>query len=191
MARIGMKHPVWTPLVKETPGQMPTYGEGLVVGGAIAGTISVNRNNAELYADDALKENDNSATGGTISLEVDGITNAGRVAMMGYAENEDGSIDMTEDPSPWGGYGYVEVLSTNNVKSYGAAFVYKTQLAQSTIAANTRGQSANFGTTTLDGKMAAAVVAEDLKNRFYRYKEFGTLEEAIAWLDGLANVASV
>ena len=190
MARIGMKHPVWAPLVKETPGQMPTYGEGIVVGGAIAGTISVTRNNAELYADDALKENDNSATGGTISLEVDGITNEGRVAMMGFAENEDGSIDMTEDPSPWGGYGYVEVLSTNNVKSYGAAFVFKTQRAQSTIAANTRGQSTSFGTTTLDGKMAAAVVAEDLKNRFYRYKEFGTLEEAIAWLDGLANVTA-
>lgn len=188
MARIGMKHPVWTPLVKETSGQMPTYGEGIVVGGAIAGTISVTRNNAELYADDALKENDNSATGGTISLEVDGITNEGRVAMMGFAENEDGSIDMTEDPSPWGGYGYVEVLSTNNVKNYGAAFVFKTQLAQNTIAANTRGQSTSFGTTTLDGKMAAAVVAEDLKNRFYRYKEFGTLEEAIAWLDGLANI---
>ena len=188
MARIGMKHPVWTPLVKETPGQMPTYGEGIVVGGAIAGNISVTRNNAELYADDALKENDNSATGGTISLEVDGITNEGRVAMMGFAENEDGSIDMTEDPSPWGGYGYVEVLSTNNVKRYGAAFVFKTQLAQSNIAANTRGQSTSFGTTTLDGKMAAAVVAEDLKNRFYRYKEFGTLEEAITWLDGLANI---
>lgn len=190
MARIGMKHPVWTPLVKETPGQMPTYGEGLVVGGAIAGTISVTRNNAELYADDALKENDNSATGGTISLEVDGIAKEGRVAMMGYAENEDSSIDMTEDPSPWGGYGYVEVLSKNNVISYAAAFVFKTQLGQNTIASNTRGQSTSYGTTTLDGKMAAAIVAEDMKNRFYRYKEFGTLEEAIAWLDGLANIAS-
>lgn len=190
MARIGMKHPVWAPLVKETPGQMPTYGQGLVVGGAIAGTISVSRNNAELYADDTLKENDNSATGGTISLEVDGITKEGRVAMMGYAENEDDSIDMTEDPSPWGGYGYVEVLSKNNVISYAAAFVFKTQLGQNTISSNTRGQSTSFGTTTLDGKMAAAVVAEDLKNRFYRYKEFGTLEEAITWLDGLANIAT-
>lgn len=190
MARIGMKHPVWTPLVKETPGQMPTYGQGLVVGGAIAGSISVTRNNAELYADDTLKENDNSATGGNISLEVDGITKEGRVAMMGYAENEDDSIDMTEDPSPWGGYGYAEVLSKNNVISYAAAFVFKTQLGQNTISSNTRGQSTSFGTTTLDGKMAAAVVAEDLKNRFYRYKEFGTLEEAITWLDGLANIAT-
>ena len=190
MARIGMKHPVWTPLVKETPGQMPTYGEGLVVGGAIAGNISVTRNNTELYADDALKENDNSATGGTISLEVDGITKEGRVAMMGYAENEDDSVDMTEDPSPWGGYGYVEMLSKDNVISYAAAFVFKTQLGQNTISSNTRGQNTSYGTTTLDGKMAAAVVAEDMKNRFYRYKEFGTLEEAIAWLDGLANIAS-
>lgn len=190
MARIGMKHPVWAPLTKETPGQMPTYGEGIVVGGAIAGTITVTRNNAELYADDALKENDNSATGGTLSLEVDGISKAGRVAMLGFVESEDDAVDMTDDASPWGGYGYVEVLSTNNVKSYGAAFVFKTMFGLNNITSNTRGQSTSFGTTTLDGKMAAAVVAADQKNRFYRYKEFGTLEEAIAWLDGLANIAS-
>ena len=190
MARIGMKHPVWTPLVKETPGQMPTYGEGMVVGGAIAGNIGVTRNNAELYADDALKENDNSVTGGNISLEVDGITKEGRVAMLGYAENEDGSTDMTEDASPWGGYGYVETLKNNNVESYGAVFVFKTMLGQNTIASNTRGQNTSYGTTTLEGKMAAAIVAEDMKNRYYRYKEFATLEEANAWLDGIANVVS-
>lgn len=190
MARIGMKHPVWTPLVKETPGQMPTYGQGIVVGGAVAGTITINRNNAELYEDDALTENDNSITGGTVSLEVGGISKAVRMAMLGFEENEDESVDQTGDASPWGGYGYIEELSTNNVHSYLARFVFKTMFGQNNISSNTRGQNTSYGTTTMEGKMAAAVVASDVKNRFYRIREFGTLKEAVEWLDGLANIAS-
>lgn len=190
MARIGMKHPVWAPLLAETPGQMPLYGKGLVIGAAVAGTITIQRNNAELYADDALKESDNSISGGTVSIEVDGVSKEGRIAILGNAENEDDSVDTTGDSSPYGGYGYIEEVSINNVKSYSGIWVFKTMMGQNTISSQTRGQSTSFATTTLDGTMSAVVPAEDMKNRFIRRKDFDTLEAAIAWLDELANIGA-
>lgn len=190
MARIGMKHPVWAPLQEEVPGQMPTYGKGLVIGAAVAGTITIQRNNAELYANDALKESDNSITGGTVSIEVDGVSKAGRVAILGNVENEDGSFDATGDASPYGGYGYLEELSINNVRSYSGMWIFKTMLGLNNINANTRGQGTNYATTTLDGKMAAVIANKDMKNRYYRQMDFEKLEDGIAWLEKLAGIST-
>lgn len=188
MARIGMKHPVWAPLLVETNGQMPTYGKGVVIGAAVAGTATINRNNAELYADDALKESDNGATGGSISLEVDGVSKDVLATIAGAVKNEDGSVDMTGDPSPYGGYGYIEEISLNNVKSYSGIWFFKVMMGQSTINAQTRGQSTSYQTTTLDGTMSTVIPSADMKNHLYRRMEFAGLDEAYAWLDGLANI---
>lgn len=190
MARIGMKHPVWAPLTKENNGQMPTYGKGLVIGGAVAGSITFQRSDARQYADDVLKESDNSITGGTVSIEVDGVSMEGRKAILGNVENDDGSIDTTGAPTPYGGYGYVEEISTNNVKSYSAMWLYKVQLGQNSINSGTRGQSTSYQTTTLDGNLSAVVPNADMQERFRRYKEFPTLQEAFAWLDDLAGITA-
>lgn len=190
MARIGMKHPVWAELVKETPGQMPTYGTGVVIGAAISGTVTINRNNTELYADDALKESDNGATGGTIALEVDDVADEELATITGATRNEDSSIDLTGDPSPYGGYGYIEERSINNVKSYSAIWFFKVMLGQSSINAQTRGQNTSYATTPLDGTLSTVIPAADMKNHLWRRKSFTKLEEAFAWLDGLANITN-
>lgn len=188
MARIGMKWPLWAPLEKETSGQMPTYGPGIVVGGAVSGNIAFTRNNAEQYADDVLKENDNSITGGTVSLDVDHINRDAMTAMLGFVENEDDtSMDMTDRASPWGGYGYIRVESVNNKIKYSALWCYKVMLGQSNIADNTRTQSTSYSTNPLEGKLSGVVPAADMTTRFYRYKEAATLEEAWTWLKTLAN----
>ena len=190
MARIGMKYPVWAPLESETPGQMPVYGDGVVIGAAVSGTVTINRNNTEMYADDMLKESDNGATGGTINLEVDDVQDAVLAKIAGAVINEEDSIDMTGDPSPYGGYGYIEERSINNVKSYSAIWFYKVMLGQSTINANTRGQNTSYATTALDGTLSAVVPAEDMKNHLWRRKSFAGLDAAYAWLRGLANITA-
>lgn len=189
MARVGMKWPLWAKIVSETPGQMPEYDEGIVVGGAVSGNIAFQRNNAEQYADDVLKESDNSVTGGTVSLEVDTILAEARKQMMGFVENEDGSMDMTGDSSPWGGYGYVREESVNDVKRYSALWCFKVMMGQSNVSDQTRGQNTTYGTSPMEGKMAGVIPDKDMKIRFYRYNEFGTLAEAWEWLKTLANFA--
>lgn len=188
MARIGMKWPLWAKLLTEKPGQMPTYDTGILVGGAVSGTITFQRNNAEQHADDELKENDNSVTGGTVTLEVDRINKDARIAMLGFMENkEDGSMDMTGDSTPWGGYGYIRVESVNNVKKYSALWCFKVKMGETNVADLTMTQSTNYGTSPMEGRLAGVVPAADMKTRVYRYNEFDTLEEAWTWLKTLAN----
>ena len=187
MARIGMKWPLWAKLTSEVAGQMPIYGKGILVGGAVSGTITFQRNNAEQYADDMLKESDNSATGGTVSLDVDRIYEDARVAMLGFVENEDGSVDMTSDSTPWGGYGYIRVESVNNTPRYSAIWCFKVMMGQTNISDQTRAQSTNYGINPLEGKLSGVIPEADMKTRLYRYHEFDTLEAAWTWLKTMAN----
>lgn len=190
MAFIGMRHAVWAPLEAETPGAMPTYGKGLVVGGAISGNITLNHNNTVLYADDAEKESDIGITGGTISLVVDDVRDEAMVAICGGIKNSDDSVDITSKPSPYGGYGYIRERSLNNKKNYSGTWVFKAQLGLNSESAQTKEQNTNYQTTTLDGNMLGVQAEADMETRFIRRKTFDTLEAATAWLNGLANITA-
>lgn len=74
MAFVGMKHVVAAPIKTEVAGQAVTYDAGVEIGAAISATVTINRNTEGLYANDALKESDNSITGGTIDLNIDDIS---------------------------------------------------------------------------------------------------------------------
>ena len=188
MAFIGMRHAVWAPLTAENAGSMPTYGAGLVVGGAISGTITLNHNSTILYADDMEKESDIGITGGTVSLVVDDVNDAAMEAVLGGVKNTDGSIDVTGKPSPYGGYGYIRERSLHNQKTYAGTWVFKVQLGLNSENAQTKEQNTNYQTTTLDGNMLGVQAEADMETRFIRRKSFEKLEDAVAWLNGLANI---
>ena len=62
MANIGLKYPCYAIL------DANTYSGGtLIGGGAITANVNITKNDVKLYADDAVKETDQSVTGGTIS----------------------------------------------------------------------------------------------------------------------------
>ena len=65
MAFVGLLYAVAAPIQQETDGQPIIYGKGQVVGGMMTAEISYTRNSNPLYADDRVKEEDNSITGGT------------------------------------------------------------------------------------------------------------------------------
>ena len=67
MAFVGLLYAVAAPIQQETDGQPIIYGKGQVVGGMMTAEISYTRNSNPLYADDRVKEEDNSITGGTIT----------------------------------------------------------------------------------------------------------------------------
>lgn len=188
MAFIGMRHPVWAPLESETAGQMPVYGTGVVVGGAISGTVSLQHNSTVLYADDVEKESEKAITGGTVSLVVDDLSDNVMAAIMGAIINEDKSVDVTSKTSPYGGYGYIRERSLQNKKSYTGTWIFKTQLSLNSENAQTKEQNTSYQTTTLDGEMLGVQAAADMETRFIRRKTFNTLEEAVGWLNGLANI---
>ena len=76
MAFIGMRHVVGALITNETAGSEPTYGTsgtGFIIGKAITGNLTINRNNNPLYADDAIAEDDNGITSMDLELGLDDL----------------------------------------------------------------------------------------------------------------------
>ena len=82
MAFVGLLYAVAAPIQQETDGQPIIYGKGQVVGGMMTAEISYTRNSNPLYADDRVKEEDNSITGGTIKLGVDDASDEARYTYL-------------------------------------------------------------------------------------------------------------
>ena len=62
MAEIGMQYPVWAELESESNNTL-VYGTGMVMGKAISGNLSWEKDDSELYGDDAVAETDNGIIG--------------------------------------------------------------------------------------------------------------------------------
>lgn len=191
MAFVGLKYAAFAPLISETPGQMPTYGEGVVVGKMIGADITYTRNSESLYADDAMSESDNSMTGGTISLNLDDVSDEANEVMLGMIHDEEtGEYDETGDPSPNGGFGYIRVRSLRNKTDYIAFWIYKTQLGIASESAQTKTQNVSWQTPTVSGNIMAAQPKADMKNHFRVRKVFDNEADAYAWINEKANITT-
>lgn len=194
MAYVGLKYAVFAPITKETRGQELEYGSGVVVGKMISADISYNRNTTPLYADDAEAENDNSITGGSITIGVDDVSDEAELAMLGMVEESGTGTGKVRrevgDATPYGGFGYVRVKRKGGVTSYRAYWIHKTQLGISTESAATKAESINWQTPTLTGPIMAVVNHADGKNDFRDYESFTKEADAIAWVNARANIAA-
>lgn len=189
MAFVGLKYAAFAPLISETPGQLPTYGQGVVVGKMIGADITYTRNSEALYADDAMSESDNSMTGGTISLNLDDVSDEANVAMLGMIHDaERDEYDETDTPSPNGGFGYIRVRSLRNKVDYIGFWIYKTQLAIASESASTKAQNVNWQTPTVTGNIMAAQPKADMKNHFRVRKVFDNEADAYAWINEFAHI---
>lgn len=194
MAYVGLKYAVFAPITKETRGKALEYGSGVVVGKMISADIRYTRNTNPLFADDAETENDNSITGGSITIGVDDVSEEAELAMLGMVEDKstEGSKVRREvgDATPYGGFGYVRVKRKGGVTSYRAYWIHKTQLGIASESAATKAESINWQTPTLTGPIMAVVNHADGKNDFRDYEAFANEAEAIAWVNKRANIAA-
>ena len=195
MAFIGMRHVVAAKIATETPGAALTYSAGMVVGKAIQGNLTWDRNNNPLYADDAIAENDNGATGGSIELVTDDLLDAVRAYLLGDEEVTVGTgtsatteYESTDEPAPYVGFGYMRVRVKNGVTSYQAVWYHKAQFGETTENAQTKGQTIEWQTPTLTGRIMGVNDNADGQIRFRRRATFETAAAAVAWLDAKAGI---
>ena len=72
---------------------------------------------------------------------------------------------------------------------YVATWLYKVQFGAPSESSQTKGETIEWQTPELEGKI---MVVEGFDNDTYRdTATFNTLSEAIAWVDGMANMSSV
>ena len=195
MAFIGMRHVVAAKIATETPGAALTYSAGMVVGKAIQGNLTWDRNDNPLYADDAIAENDNGATGGSIELVTDDLLDTVRAYLLGDEAISVGTgtsatteYESTDEPAPYVGFGYMRVRVKNGVTSYQAVWYHKAQFGETTENAQTKGETIEWQTPTLTGRIMGVNDNANGQIRFRRRATFETAAAAIAWLDAKAGI---
>ena len=193
MARpnVGMMYPVWAPLATHTDGSMPTYGAGAVIQEAISATVTREYANNPLYGDDKIVDDDNGMTGMTISFESTGLTDAERKMLFGEEDYGTSGVSgqwVSDNETPWGGFGYIRKMRDNCTKKFEAWWTLKIKFQEETQATKTKQGAIQWNTPTLNGRAAGLDVDGTDKQRFQLHKSFDAIAAAKAWLNSLAGI---
>lgn len=178
MAHVGMKYPVAAPLdMDKTKDGTVAYkveeSTAFVIGKAINFTGTPNKNDVNLYADDEIAETDKTQRDWGVSLNVDDLTLEVQSKLLGHTYKKaeidgiDGATEKmvigTDDVPPYFGVGFYKRRRKNNVTSFTAIWLYKVQFSEPTENAETKGDTVNFQTPTIEGTAYPVEVTEDTK----------------------------
>lgn len=192
MATIGLRYPVFAPIKSIGDDGIPTYDGGFVIGKALEANITVECEDNELYADDAVAESDKRVTGAKITLGVDGFDEAAYTGMFG-TENSTGTetagemTDSATNEVPEGGLGYVKTLQRNNVLKFRAFWNYRVKFSMPSESAKTKGKTVEWQTPTTEGTI---MLLEDEKNTWRTWKTFPTFAAAREWIKSKAGITT-
>ena len=190
---VGMMYPVFAPLTTHTDGSMPTYGTGTVIQEARNATITRTYNNNPLYGDDRIVDDDNGLTSLSISFEPTGLSDSDRKLLLGEEDYGTSGVSgqwVSDNETPWGGFGYIRKMRLNGVKSFEAWITLKVKFQEQSMATSTKEGSISWGTPTLNGNAAGLYVDESDKLRFELHKTFSSISAAKAWLNTMLNVST-
>ena len=152
MARIGLKNFRYGLLDEQTE----TYGGSLQLGKAIDCKVSLDLNSAELYADDGLAESDYSVKKGTVAITIDEDDDTTLANLTGHTIGNDGELVRKDtDTPPYVGFGRIITKVVNGVYKYKVEFLCKVKFKDALPDEKTKGESVEFGTTTINGVVSA------------------------------------
>lgn len=176
MAKIGLNN-LWYSKLTEASDGTPTYDGAKSVGKAVSASASISNNSATLYADDALAESDTSFQSGTITLGVDDDREATFADLLGHEVQEDEVVRNVNDVAPFVGLARIIVKMVSNVRLYKVEVLYKVKFSEPSQDDNTKGDSVEFATPTIEGTIAALANGD-----WSTSKTFSTKEAAIAYI---------
>ena len=194
-ANVGMVYPVYAPVSAYTPGTSITYSTGAVAGEAVSANLTWNRNDGHFFGDDVELDSDNSVTGYTISIELSGIKDAVRAALLGetLASSE---YSISDDAAPDVGFGYIRVMretnsSTGKVETvYEGYWYHKMKFGISSEETRTKeGGGIEWRVPTLEGIGAGVSLDSSGKKYFAVHETFTTEASAKSWLNGKAGIS--
>ena len=153
MARIGLKKALYNKIDPQTKNyaDFETYEDVPRLEKIIDEKFAPEYNSAELYADDALAESDYSFKRGTLTITV--ADDDDKICAELLGNKESGIIGIAQnisDTAPEFGYGHVVTKLVNGVRKYKVEFFPRVRFTKITTDAKTRGESVEFGTTTLE-----------------------------------------
>ena len=148
MATIGLDKLVYAPITEDKNGN-ETYGTPVQLAKAISVYLSIELNEAILFADDGQSETVKEFKNGTISLGVDDIGNEAAVALVGATLDSNGVlISGGEDLSQYVAIGFRAKKSNGKYKYY---WLYRVLFGIPATSLATKGDSITFSTPTIEG----------------------------------------
>ena len=164
-------------------GEPLEYEEPKELGATIETTITPEYRDNQQFANDIAVESDNGISGGTIRATVAHANLETEAYVLGYDVKEDGGYIVTDDASPYIGYGTLQVLLYRNTYSYKGYFVKKAQLRKASYDLRTKEKEISYQSAGFDGRFFDADDnAETNKARFFEIEEFNKFSDAKAWL---------
>ena len=195
MAFIGMRHVVGALITSETAGSEPTYGasgSGFIIGKAITGNLTINRNDNPLRADDVIAENYNGITSMDLELGLDDLmediqdkmgllkaVTAGSPSVTTYYETSASAKAI--------GLGYIRVRRKNGATKYQAVWIYKAIFSKNSENSQTKGEQIEWNTPTVNGRCFGLEIDSTGDVTYRKIQNFDNESDAATWLNGLAN----
>lgn len=180
MAKIGLTNFRYSVLTEAADGT-PSYNGAKTPAKAVSCSVSVDNNDAKLYADDTLAESDTSFAGGTVTMGIDEEDLTTMAALLGHTIDEQGEmVRSADDTAPYVGLGRIVTKMVGGAYKYKVEFIYKVKFSEPSQEDTTRGESVEFGTTEIEGVLAALA-----NGKWSIAKSFDTKAEAVTYLEGL------
>ena len=179
MAKIGLNN-LWYSHLTEAQDGTPTYDGATSLGKAVTANASISNNSASLYADDSLAESDTSFQSGTLSLTVDDDNETVFADLLGHTVS-DGLVERNvNDVAPYVSVARIIVKLVNNVKLYKVEVLYKVKFSEPSQEDNTKGESVEFSTPTIEGQISALA-----NGKWSEAKTFSTKADALSFIQTL------
>lgn len=186
MANIGLTNIWYSPLTEAADGTA-LYAGAKQLGKAVSCSTSITNNEAKLYGDDTLAESDTSFASGTITLGVTDDDDTVFAELLGHTLNEDGEVVKTASDAPiYVGLGRIVTKMVNGAYRYKVEFLYKVKFSEPSRDENTRGESIEFATPSIEGIISTL---DDERNTWNKSKTFNTKSDALIYLKNLMAAA--
>ena len=148
MATIGLDRLYYAPITEGANGD-ETYGSPVMLAKAMTAELSIELNEAILYADDGPSEVVKEFKSGTLSLGVDDIGAASAVALTGAALDDNGVlISASENDGSPVAVGFRARKANGKYRYF---WLYKVKFAVPATNLATKGDSITFSTPTIEG----------------------------------------
>jgi phi13 family phage major tail protein len=184
MAKTGLKHIVGAKLGANAA--TPTYTDGIIIGKAISANVSVEVNEAILYADDAVAESVKAFKSGKITLNTDDLSYDVQGMLLGHTVTGDTMRANSNDIAPYVGVGFYGAVIRGGATKYRAVWFYKVQFGEFADESKTKGDNIEFTTPTIEGTLMT------LPNGDWKDETTIVTEDAaLAWLDAKAGIGEV
>lgn len=186
MANIGLTN-IWFSKLTEGSDGTAAYEGATNLGKAVSCSVSITNNDAKLYGDDALAESDTSFSNGTMTLGVTDDDDTVFAPLLGHTIDAGGEVIKTSnDAAPYVGIGRIVTKMVNGAYKYKVEFLYKVKFSEPSKDENTKGESIEFGTPSIEGIIATL---GDTDGTWSKSKTFNTKSDALTYLKNLMAAA--